>query len=170
MHNVITIERTSLRQQISGFAILTTMAVLLARPDSVLSRIGSIACIAGALGLLVRGYARIDLQQRVVIAGFQIAGLMNVTRRSIPLSSVVEVLAWRQQDHPSVDEAVRNRAWHVELVLNDDGYLLVREESTTGRGEKAACKLASELAARLGLPLRIVHRWCEVRPNHKSEN
>ena len=164
MRTVITIERISRSQQLIGFATLVALAVLLARQDGVLARIGSFACAAGALGSLARGLVRIDLQERVVTTGYQIAGLVNLTRRRIPLSSVVGILVWFRQDHRNVDVAVRTTAWHVELVLDDEGYLLVREEETTRPGEKAARELASELAARLGLPLRIVESACDVRP------
>lgn len=169
MRNVITIARVSLGRQFIGLATLVAIAVLLARQDHALARIGSVACVAGAVGELVRGLVRIDLQNRVVTTGFQIAGLVNLTRRRIPLSSVVGVLVWFRQDHRSVDVAVRTTAWHVELVLNDDRYLLVREEETTRPGEKAARELASELAARLRLPLRIVESASDVRPAQGCE-
>lgn len=168
MRNVITIARVSLCRQFIGVATLVVMAVVLSRYDYVLARIGSVAFAVGALGALARGLVQIDLQARVVITGFQIAGLVNVTRRRIPLSSVVGVLIWfrrkAQLRDTEFSPAHETSDWYVELVLKDDGYLLVRKEETTRPGEKAARELASELAARLCVPLRIVESECEERP------
>lgn len=172
MQNVITIYRVSRARYLIGVATLLTIAVVLARQPFAFARIGSVAFVVGAVCSLPRRFVQIDLQTRVVTAGFRLAGPLNLTRRRIPLSAVVGVLVWFQHNRVySVADgsgAFQNSDWQVELVLKDDDYLLVHEVGTTRPGEKAARDLAAALATRLGLPLRIVDRPSEVRPGSGS--
>ena len=167
MSNVITIYRVSRARYLIGVATLLMIAVVLARQPFAFAHIGSVAFVVGAVCSLPRRFVQIDLQARVVTTGFRIAGPVNLTRRRIPLSSVVGVLVWFQQDRliqATENVPGRNSDWRVELVLKDNQYLLVREVGTTRPGEKVARELGPELAARLEVPLRIVDRPSESRP------